>query len=827
MNIFVASWFFPPSTSSEGIVTYKLLRNSKHQYDVFSSTSEQWGYRHDMKQAGEENLTCYRINTDDIDSWVEACIAKFEELYLVRKYQCVMTRSMPPESILVGLRIKEKHPEIKWIASFADPISNNPYELKAYIDDCATIVSSQKSELKEALQSPNPESLIIWEKRPEDGIRLLCKLRRWEDAAIRKADLIICPSLQQMYYMLGSRQWHTKYDVVPHSFDRTFYSSVSISQREKTVFSFIGYSDTLRSLAPFVSAVRYMKESGSRYLQKLEMRLIGNHPRFIYDMVLNACLEDIIKFEPSVDYYTSLRRMRESDWLLHVDAFFPQIDSGGSIFFAGKLADYMGADKPIFALTGKGSPADHIVTKMGGVSIPSRDPLVIAGKLEEILSGCMEYHLDTEYMEQYSAPVVAAAFDARVEKLCGEPWAPRNLAWPDISPVDGEKLVTICVPAYNVERTLERCLWTLVGHELASKIEILVIDDGSLDHTAEIAGRLAERYPGVIRLIQKENGGHGSTINRAIREGAGRYFMVVDGDDWVDSRQLAALLAQIRDGQIDTDIISSNYHEIDLETGSSTPWQQQAEVEYFKAFPFELLDVEHVYFTLASTLIKLSVLRQIQEPLQEHTFYVDVEYILFPVPYIKDATFVDYYIYKYCRGNTEQSVYIPTMVKRYDHHERVMKRVLNYKQEHAMSSAQRMYYDAILRRLLYTHYSLITVYDLDKARGFMRGRRFDEFLCEQDPRLAKWIGKQMPVIRVARHYHFEYNKMCHSMEMHMLAFRQSLEIKTNRLKGILKNKVFMKVVYNRFTIRVGKLYFFENGRGKKIKEKLRKFCNFC
>ena len=710
VNIFVASWFFPPATSSEGIVTYKLLRNSRYQYDVFSSTSRQWGYKATMEFGDEKNIHCYTIATDDIDEWVKAGVEQFERLYPKQKYTCIMTRSMPPESILVGMQIKKKYPQVKWIASLGDPIANNPYEIKAYINDCQTLTEAEKTGLKAALWSTDEELLRLWEKRPEEGIRLMCKLKRWENTVIQQADMIIAPTGRQLRYMSGPRGWQPKYLVVPHSFDPGFYKKENNSVKDKLVFSFIGYSDTfLRSLEPFVRAVRYLKENQSPFLKRLDMRFIGNNPRAIQDMVLNYYLDDVIHFQEGVDYYQSLALMQGSDWLLHVDAFFPELTPGGSIFFAGKLADYMGAGKPIFALTGAGSPADEIVKKAGGVSVVPWETAGIANRLEEILSSAEEKpEINERYVTQYSADHAAALFDKKVEELCGlSCWEPRVRKWPQCRRSNPEKLMTICVPSYNVGRYLERCLRTLINHEYAADIEVLVVDDGSKDYTAQIAKAFEDRYPGIVRLIQKENGGHGSTINRAIKEGIGRYFMVVDGDDWVDSEQFEKLLAKIKIRQIDTDIISSNYHEINMETGICTLCEQQVQVEYFEAVPFEKLDLENIYFTLASTLIKLSVLRQVNQSLQEHTFYVDVEYILFPVPYLKDVTFVKYCIYKYCRGNTEQSVYIPTMVKRYDHHERVMKSVLKYKQEHPTSKAQRIYYNAILKRHLYTHYALL------------------------------------------------------------------------------------------------------------------------
>ena len=145
MNIFVASWFFPPATSSEGIVTYKLLRNSRHHYDVFSSTSKQWGYKAAMRMRGEKNIDICTVETDDISEWVDFCVAQFEKRYAQQKYDCVMTRSTPPESILVGLRIKEKYPQVRWIASLADPVANNPYELKAYVDNSVTLSAGEKA----------------------------------------------------------------------------------------------------------------------------------------------------------------------------------------------------------------------------------------------------------------------------------------------------------------------------------------------------------------------------------------------------------------------------------------------------------------------------------------------------------------------------------------------------------------------------------------------------------------------------------------------------------------------------------------------------------
>ena len=103
-----------------------------------------------------------------------------------------------------------------------------------------------------------------------------------------------------------------------------------------------------------------------------------------------------------------------------------------------------------------------------------------------------------------------------------------------------KKVLTIVVPAYNVEKYLKNCLDSFVDVNILNSIEILVVDDGSTDKTADIAKNYEKKYPNSFRLLSKENGGHGSTINYAIPRASGKYFKVVDGDDWVDKKHLPA-----------------------------------------------------------------------------------------------------------------------------------------------------------------------------------------------------------------------------------------------------------------------------------------------
>ena len=96
------------------------------------------------------------------------------------------------------------------------------------------------------------------------------------------------------------------------------------------------------------------------------------------------------------------------------------------------------------------------------------------------------------------------------------------------------KLLSIIIPCYNSENYMKYCIESLLPG--GDDVEILIINDGSKDKTAEIAEEYANKYPSIIKAIHQENGGHGETINTGLKNATGLYLKVVDSDDWVDTR---------------------------------------------------------------------------------------------------------------------------------------------------------------------------------------------------------------------------------------------------------------------------------------------------
>ena len=103
------------------------------------------------------------------------------------------------------------------------------------------------------------------------------------------------------------------------------------------------------------------------------------------------------------------------------------------------------------------------------------------------------------------------------------------------------KLLSIAIPCYNSEAYMENCIKSLLAG--GEEVEILIVNDGSKDRTADIADEYERLYPSICRAIHQENGGHGAAVNAGLREATGTFFKVVDSDDWVNEEAFMQILS--------------------------------------------------------------------------------------------------------------------------------------------------------------------------------------------------------------------------------------------------------------------------------------------
>ena len=238
------------------------------------------------------------------------------------------------------------------------------------------------------------------------------------------------------------------------------------------------------------------------------------------------------------------------------------------------------------------------------------------------------------------------------------------------------KLLSIAIPCYNSEAYMEKCINSLLpGGE---EVEILIVDDGSKDRTAEIADEYAEKYPTIVRAIHQENGGHGAAVNTGIRNATGLYFKVVDSDDWVNQESYELILRTLEEltrGPKTVDLLISNF--VYEKQGAS----KKRVMQYRHCLPvnqiFSWNEVKHMpkgkYLLMHSMIYRTKLLLDCGLKLPEHTFYVDNIFAFDPLPYVEYMYYLDTNFYRYFIGREDQSVNEQVMIRRIDQQLRVNK----------------------------------------------------------------------------------------------------------------------------------------------------------
>ena len=306
-----------------------------------------------------------------------------------------------------------------------------------------------------------------------------------------------------------------------------------------------------------------------------------------------------------------------------------------------------------------------------------------------------------------------------------------------------EKILSVAVPSYNVEKYLNKCLDSFSDDRLKDGLEVLIVNDGSTDRTEEIAQEYVKRYPEIFRLINKENGGHGSAVNAGMDHATGKYFRIVDGDDWVLTDHLVQLLDILRD--TDSDLVVDEKREVHMITKATNFTPLPDYVEKNKVYKFkEICDLNDIgtYILLHTLSAKTELLRKNHIHLLEHIFYVDYEYIVKTTCESDTIMFIDLEIYQYLVGNANQSVDSQNYVKRYEHHDKVVKELLRFSEQKHYEGVLKAYLDRKIQLVIHSHYKISLIFDNDRKRGLGRGKAFNHYLKKNYPLYYRMTQKR-------------------------------------------------------------------------------------
>lgn len=243
------------------------------------------------------------------------------------------------------------------------------------------------------------------------------------------------------------------------------------------------------------------------------------------------------------------------------------------------------------------------------------------------------------------------------------------------------KILSIAIPCYNSAEYMDKCIQSaLTGGE---DVEIIIVDDGSVkDDTAQIADDYAAKYPTIIKAVHQENGGHGQAVNTGLANATGKFFKVVDSDDWLDESSYQKILKTLKKmvaEDTNLDMLIANY--VYEKQGA----KRKRVISYRNCMPVEQMftweDIKRFkidqYILMHSVIYRTKMLKDCGLELPKHTFYVDNIFVFNPLPYVKNMYYVDVNFYRYFIGRDDQSVNEKIMIERIDQQLRVTKLMLD------------------------------------------------------------------------------------------------------------------------------------------------------
>lgn len=419
---FVISWYFPPINSSEGLVTFKLLKNSKQEYDVFTQKNNlTWTYGDKENDLISKNIKTIFSKTSDKKEWIKEGFEYFKSHH--DEYQYIMSRSNEPESHEIALKIKKEFPNVKWIASFGDPICNNPYRLFWLEESPYSIRHKfEKGEAgyKELL---SPKRIIkgeVWSLRHRRYVRktdMEKYYKKLEIETIKNADVVILNNEFQIKHMEQTTpELKDKVELLYHTFDKEYYPKNKKKYNDNKIhFDFVGHLDDVRSPRTFFEALKRLNESTDNLEDKIEVNFYGDMSDKDKLYLINNFLMDVVNIKKPVNYLESLEIMKNSDWLLNFDANLGRF-IGVNIFCPAKVMDYLGSGSNIFSITMQdGASAD--ILRHSGEIVVSHSEDEIYFMMKQIINGKIKVKRDEKYIDNFNAINVSKKYDEIVAKM--------------------------------------------------------------------------------------------------------------------------------------------------------------------------------------------------------------------------------------------------------------------------------------------------------------------------------------------------------------------------------------------------------------------------
>lgn len=316
-----------------------------------------------------------------------------------------------------------------------------------------------------------------------------------------------------------------------------------------------------------------------------------------------------------------------------------------------------------------------------------------------------------------------------------------------------EKLLSIIIPTYNKVILLEKCLTSVLNHKWDDILEVIVVNDGSTDNSLEIAQKYQREFPDILKILDKENGNYGSTINAALPIVQGKYVRILDADDWFDEIGFHKYLTEL--ANIDADLIMTHlmyeYTSGKLKAICYYKW------EYNKVYQFDEVAGDETFkdMFMHAVTYRTNLLRENGYKQTEGVSYTDNEWVFYPMFYVKSVVFINALVYHYVMGLEGQTMSPEMYVKNIPHTQEFCKRMINNYAKFIITNNEKNRREYLFFRLKWFIYPLYKIYLLLQSDEEFNPNLVDDLditIKKADPLLYKEFAQ----FYIGHTFHFRY-----------------------------------------------------------------------
>lgn len=448
----VLNWFDPVVNVLDGTI-YKLLKNSDFTYDVWAGGNINYDFyakgKNDL-DFEQHGINIVRSQNPEPNSWVNEAVKYFDEH--LDEYDFILSFSMPVECHEAALRIKNNHPEVKWLAAFGELSSLYPevFDVNASIglanaasspdisgdleksDNPFLLAEYTKREdlnslhaLKVALSPTRIAKKYLWNKGYEYQANRRNKFRSICEATCLAADRIIYTDQYQKSRLAkesNGRLDESKLLLAPPTYDESLFKNLEKpSTNQKINFVYVGLLDeTTKRAKSLLNALGDLKKQDDELADKIHITFYGGISEKDLAAIIRNNISNLVTIKNGSSYHEGLAEIANADWTIVIDENVSR-KSDTCQDFSSVLMDYVGAHKNILALTQYSGITAEIINAANCGLVVTHSASEIAMYLAKIIYqeyNPVEYNM--EALEPYNAVQVAKQLDEAISTLVTE-----------------------------------------------------------------------------------------------------------------------------------------------------------------------------------------------------------------------------------------------------------------------------------------------------------------------------------------------------------------------------------------------------------------------